>query len=115
MKVSTRLLTGAGVALLGAALALPAISFAQSAKDIYAQKCVSCHGTSGKGDGPAGKFLKPPPQDFAKTLKGKTDAWIAKAIQEGGPAVKLAPTMPAYKDLTPAQVKELVEYIKKLG
>ena len=38
----------------------------------------------GQGDGPAGKYLKPPPSDFAVSLKGKTDDWIAKAISQGG-------------------------------
>ncbi len=115
MRTSIRLWTGVGVTLLGVALALPVTSFAQSAKELYGQKCASCHGASGKGDGPAGKFLKPPPKDFATALKGKSDEWISKSIQQGGPAVGLAPSMPAYKDLTPAQVKEIVEYVKKLG
>jgi mono/diheme cytochrome c family protein len=115
MTISTRLLTGAGVALLGATLALPAVSFAQSAKEIYSQKCASCHGATGKGDGPAGKFLKPPPKPLAEAIKGKSDQWIAKSIEEGSAAVGLGPAMPAYKDLTPAQVKELVKYVKKLG
>ena len=31
----------------------------------------TCHGTKGKGDGPAGKYLNPKPSDFAVSLKGK--------------------------------------------
>lgn len=94
---------------------LPGYSHAQSAKDLYAQRCESCHGTTGKGDGPAGKFLKPPPKDFAVSLKAKSDGWIAKAIKKGGPAVGESALMPASSDLTNQQVNELVDYIKKFS
>ena len=88
---------------------------AQDANAIYAQKCVSCHGPQGKGDGPAGKYLNPKPNDFATSLKDKTDDWIAKSIKGGGGAVGLSRVMPAYADLSDDQVKALVDYIKKLG
>ncbi len=88
---------------------------AQSADATYAQSCAACHGAKGLGDGPAGKYLKPPPSDFAVSLKGKTDDWIAKAISQGGAAVGEAPTMPGYSQFSADQVKALVEYIKKLG
>jgi mono/diheme cytochrome c family protein len=93
---------------------LPTCAWAQNAKAMYAEKCEMCHGAAGKGDGPAGKSLTPPPGDFAATLKGKSDEWISKAIKEGGPAVGKAATMPGYGDLTDQQLKELVDYIKKL-
>jgi mono/diheme cytochrome c family protein len=82
---------------------------------LYSQRCASCHGDSGKGDGPAGKYLSPKPTDFATSLKGKSDHWISRAIKGGGPAVGEAPVMPAYGDLSDRQVRELVDYIKKLG
>jgi high-affinity iron transporter len=31
---------------------------------LYAQHCAACHGAEGRGDGPAGKGLEPPPSDF---------------------------------------------------
>jgi cytochrome c1 len=68
----------------------------------------------GNGDGPAGASLSPPAAPFAKALAGKSDAWIAKATKEGGPAVGLAPTMPPFGDLTDDQVKGLVAYMKSL-
>ncbi|RME87371.1 MAG: hypothetical protein D6785_02110 [Planctomycetota bacterium] len=33
-------------------------------KKIFLQTCATCHGTTGKGDGPAGKALNPKPADF---------------------------------------------------
>jgi len=104
--------------LIAAGLALTATVstrvLAQDAKSVYDDKCASCHGASGKGDGPAAAALTPSPAPFAKGLAGKADEWIAKAIKEGGPAVGLAPTMPPSSDLTDEQVKGLVAYMKSL-
>jgi mono/diheme cytochrome c family protein len=83
---------------------------AQSADATYSQNCAACH-----GDGAAGKYLKPPPPDFATSLKGKTDDWIAKAIKGGGAAVGESPTMPAYASLSDDQIKALVAYIKSFN
>lgn len=33
-------------------------------RDLYTRYCVSCHGDSGAGDGPAARNLKFPPRDF---------------------------------------------------
>jgi len=83
-----------------------------ASKKLYDDRCASCHGASGKGDGPAAAALTPPPAPFAKALAGKADDWIAKATKEGGPAVGLSPTMPPFSDLTDDQVKGLVAYMK---
>ena len=88
---------------------------AQDAKAAYDKNCVACHGAAGKGDGAAAKMLKPPPQDFATALKGKSDADVAKVIKEGGKAVGKSPSMPAYgSKLSDDQIKGVVDYIKGL-
>ena len=84
-------------------------------KQLYDDRCASCHGASGKGDGPAAAALTPPAHDFAKSLKGKTDDWMAKATKEGGPAVGESPTMPPSSDLSDDQIKGLVTYMKQLA
>ncbi|MFP6661816.1 MAG: c-type cytochrome, partial [Myxococcota bacterium] len=55
-------------------------SFAAAADDVAAGKllfetnCASCHGLTGKGDGPVGAVLTPKPRDFAKAeFKFDTD------------------------------------------
>jgi len=111
--VSLRLASFAVMITIGLSFAVSVQ--AQDASSIYVQKCVSCHGPQGKGDGPAGKYLNPKPNDFAISLKDKTDDWIAKSIKGGGVAVGLPPVMPPYADLSDDQVKALVDYIKKLG
>ena len=87
---------------------------AQSAPDIYAEKCAACHGDTGKGDGPAGQAMQPPPQPFSSALKGKSDSWIATVITKGGPAVGMTPAMPPHPTLSDDQVKALIQYIKQL-
>jgi len=60
-------------------------------------------------------MLNPPPKDFATALNGKGDDWIAKVITEGGPAVGLSAAMPPNSGLSDEQLKDLVQYVKKLG
>jgi mono/diheme cytochrome c family protein len=117
--MKTRKLLGKGVVFVATGGLLTAIvasgALAQDAKGMYEKSCQSCHGASGKGDGPAGKMLKPPPGDFATALAGKSDADIAKIIKEGGKAVGKAPTMPAYgSKFKDDQIEALVKYIKGL-
>ena len=89
---------------------------AQDATQQYDKNCKLCHGPSGKGDGPAGKMLKPPPADFATALKGKADADIAKAIKEGGKAVGMSTAMPAFgRKLTDDQIQAIVTYVRGLS
>jgi mono/diheme cytochrome c family protein len=86
---------------------------AQDAKQLYEKTCTMCHGPSGKGDGPAGKMLKPPPADFSTALKGKPDADIAKIIKEGGKALGRSAAMPAYgSKLSDDQINGLVQLVK---
>ena len=50
--------------------------------------CFNCHGTSGKGDGPAGVILNPTPRNFTnpKFHKNRTDGemmWVLKNGSKG--------------------------------
>jgi len=92
----------------------PSAAAAQGAASVYAQKCAQCHGANGKGDGPAGQVMVPPPAPFSTALKGKSDSWIATVITKGGPAVGMTPAMPPHPTLSSNQVKALIQYIKGL-
>jgi mono/diheme cytochrome c family protein len=86
----------------------------QGPANVYAQKCAACHGDNGKGDGPAGQAMVPPPAPFSTALKGKSDSWIETVITKGGPAVGMTPAMPPHPTLSTDQVKGLIQYIKGL-
>jgi len=92
---------------------------ADEAKKAFETVCAACHGTSGKGDGPAAAQLNPKPRDYtdAEWQKSVTDEDLAKVIVEGGAAVGKSETMPPnpqWKD-KPEVVAELVKTIRGFG
>ena len=103
-------LLATGVWLIGSAAR---IAHAEDARPLYDKNCASCHGPTGKGDGPAGKILKPPAPDLSATVKKASDADLAKIIKEGGKAVGRSAAMPAYgSKLTDDQIQGLVQLVK---
>jgi len=102
------------LALVGAAASNMSASAAggnaAKGKALYASQCAMCHGANGKGDGVAGKSLKPAPRNFSLgTFKyGSSDAQIAATIKKG------KPPMPGYGSLSDQQLKDLVAYIRSL-
>ena len=58
---------------------------------LYAQQCAACHGASGRGNGPAGAGLEPPPIDFtdaARTAQ-RTPFALYEVISEGVPGTAM--------------------------
>jgi cytochrome c6 len=81
---------------------------ADSAEATYKAKCQMCHGPDGKGETPTGKAMKV--KAFSsEDVQKMSDADLVATITNG------KGKMPAYKALTPDQVKELVSYIRSLG
>jgi len=100
--------------------AKPQVSAASraEAKELFATRCMPCHGAGGAGDGPASVSLTPRPRNFTdREWQGKvTDEHIEKIIQYGGLAVGKSPAMPPNPDLTskPETVAALREHIRSL-
>ncbi len=81
----------------------------------FDQYCATCHGSSGKGDGPAGAALNPKPRNFtdASLMGQKSDAQLAKVIKEGGAASGLSPLMVAWGSvLSDQDIANIVAYIR---
>jgi mono/diheme cytochrome c family protein len=81
---------------------------AQAAADIYKSKCMMCHGADGSGNTPAGKAMGAIPFSSPALIKASDADLIAATLNGKG-------KMPAYTGkLTPAQVKDLIGYIRTL-
>lgn len=79
-------------------------------KATYDANCASCHGVSGKGDGPASAALPTKPADLAVMVGEHPDGDLAWKIANGRGA------MPAWKGtLSEKQIWEVVRYTKTLG
>lgn len=59
---------------------------------VFATNCAMCHGNEGKGDGPAGASLNPPPRNFVegKWKKGGTRLGIFGVVTNGLPPSSMA-------------------------
>ena len=82
----------------------------QEGKRIFQSLCWTCHGQSGKGDGPAGVSLNPKPASFsAEAVQLQSDGAIFWKISEGRGA------MGAYKNnLSTTQRWQLGNYVRTL-
>lgn len=124
-------------------LALPALGMAQSAaparpaakdaaaREMFTEYCASCHGLSGKGDGPAAKALKTRPADLttlAVRNRGQFPEMRVMGAITAGPGISAhgSETMPVwgpiFLEVTGAategevhlKIFNLMEYIKTL-
>jgi len=103
---------------------IPVLGWAQTKGDAKAGKakydslCGGCHGTSGKGDGPAAGGLNPKPQDHTngKHMNTLTDQYLFDITKNGGVGVKKSPLMPAWGNtLKDDDVWNLAAYIRSLA
>ncbi len=98
------LVAGAALTALGVANT-PLRADSAAAEATYKGKCAMCHGPDGKGETPTGKAMKVKDLSSEEVQK-MSDADLGGAISPG------KGKMPAYKTLTPDQVKDLVAYVR---
>jgi mono/diheme cytochrome c family protein len=77
-------------------------------KALYAAECASCHGNSGKGDGPSAKDLEKRPGDMTK-LGGQSDGALFWKVTEGK-----APMASYATKLSEQQRWDVINYMKTL-
>lgn len=99
--------------LLLATLSSTAIAVAQGedGKSIYLQRCAFCHGADGKGDGPAGQSLNPPPANFtaADWWKRTNPEQVRQVIENGKDGSAMVP----FKQLmSPAQIDAVIKHLE---
>lgn len=105
----SRLSLVVGFCMTAVCSAMPAA--AADAATVYANRCAFCHGTTGKGDGPAGVALKPPPRDLTQPGYWESaDPEVMKAVIANG---KPGTAMVAFKGMLSAdEIAALVEHLK---
>jgi copper transport protein len=88
------------------------VSYEQG-KTLYEARCLSCHGPTGRGDGPAAAGMNPPPANFQVHLAGGAHSdtqlfgWISNGIADTD--------MPAFKAILSEDERwQIVNYIKSL-
>ena len=81
----------------------------EAGKDIYTKLCLPCHGSSGKGDGPAASARSHQSPDLTQVLKPQTDGEVFYKITKGGGA------MPSYeKTLADMERWQVIHYLRTL-
>jgi len=118
------ILSIAALATLLAPMSATAAGDAAAGKVVYTTNCASCHGDSGKGDGPVGQVLQPPPRNFTvgdfkfdanKDGKVGTDADLTLVITKGAGAFGGNQMMAAWGGmLSEADIANVIAYIRTL-
>lgn len=97
-----------------AATAIP-----EESRKVFADRCASCHGAEGKGDGVASAALNPKPRNYTdqEWQKATSDQELRDIIVKGGGGVGKSPMMPPNPDLAdkPEVVNGLVALIRSFG
>ncbi len=77
---------------------------------LYIQRCLGCHGTYGRGDGPLSASLPVRVPDFRNTVENKSVNQIRNAIAEG------QGIMPAFGPaLRGSQIQDMVLFVRILS
>jgi len=73
---------------------------------LYVQRCMSCHGTLGRGDGPVAASMPVGLPDFRETVQRKSPGQIRRIISEG------RGMMPAFDPaLRPSEISDMAQMV----
>ncbi|MFB3904421.1 MAG: cytochrome c [Acidobacteriota bacterium] len=94
--------------------AMPDPQQVQQGSRLFGENCTSCHGPGGRGDGPAGKTLQPPPRDLTRLAGWKNPTRLSDVFR----TLSLGLTgtlMPAFDYLTPEQRFAIAHFVVSLA
>jgi mono/diheme cytochrome c family protein len=114
---------GAGATLLWAmrlsrGAGMPEAASPQDGSAIFETHCTTCHGPTGKGDGPGAKVIRQKMTDFSDpaAMRQVNDRFLFEIIQKGGSQFGRSNAMPAWgMKLTDEQIRAVVAYIRSLA
>jgi mono/diheme cytochrome c family protein len=90
----------------------PSVEAVDAGRATYRERCVTCHGDRGRGDGPAGITLDPRPADLVLHVPQHTDGELYYFIGVGLPDS----AMPAWRTaLSEKERWQLVHYLRVLA
>ncbi|MBX9688054.1 MAG: cbb3-type cytochrome c oxidase subunit I [Candidatus Obscuribacterales bacterium] len=81
----------------------------KSGSALFKENCSSCHGATGRGDGPAAALLMPPPADL--TVKEISRERMSFVLANG----VYGSSMPAWRDLPESKLSALATYVQTLS
>jgi mono/diheme cytochrome c family protein len=84
---------------------------------LYTRWCASCHGTTGRGDGPnAGRLpVTPAAHSSREAMSARPDDSLYDTIAAGGTIMNRSPRMPAFgATLSVVEIRALVRHIRSL-
>jgi mono/diheme cytochrome c family protein len=88
---------------------------ADAGKLIYTDNCLTCHGESGKGDGPGGTSLKIKPADLTEVAANDDDDRIFWIVSEGGVPAGKSEDMKPWKDtLSQDEIWQVITYMRTI-
>ena len=108
------------LSLTASFLIAPSLSSADVAKgkELFSQRCATCHGAEGAGDGPVAQGLpaemKPRNLQEFKVKYATDDAKFLELLKKGGAAVGLNPLMPQQPDLKDEELKSIIQFVHSL-
>lgn len=102
---------------------MTAVTAADGLAVYNAQGCATCHGATGQGDGAAAAAMNPKPRsfasgDFAYDTDGDgskgSDVDLLNIIKNGTAKYGGSPLMPGRADISEADIKAMIAYIRSL-
>jgi mono/diheme cytochrome c family protein len=82
---------------------------------LFVERCSTCHGAEGHGDGQNAYNLDPPPSDMSVSLGALSDGQTRRIIEEGSAAIGRSPLCPPHgRVLVSDEIDDLLAYLRRI-